>query len=132
MISVVAAVDAASRAERELYGAFPPDELEAQRRFGVRIAARWLSDPRQTIGPLADGPASSADRVQRELDLARSLIPSGVSRFPRYAPAPRRGERQRWEAEVLGIVQALEYALGQVGEIPGLVTVPSTGARHAA
>ena len=135
---VLERVTAAGRAEYRQRGHWSLEDNEKSRRFGISIAGRWLADPKETIGPLSDGPASSAERVRREAELARRLIPNGVSPHPHYAPSSGPGFRQRWEAEVLGIAQMLEYALGLADEVPGFggqpapVTDPASANRSLA
>jgi hypothetical protein len=119
--AVLDAVTAAGRAEYEQWGPYSPDANEKNRRSGITLAAWWLLDPRETVGPLADGPATSIDRVRWQAALGRRLIPDGVDPYGRYAPVSAPGFRQRWQAEVLGIVQMLTWALGDTDEIPGFV-----------
>jgi hypothetical protein len=122
---VLERVTAAGRAEYWQWGRWSPEDNEKSRRFGISTTGHWLINPKETIGPLSDGPAASAERVRREAELARRLIPNGVSRNPRYAPSSGPGFRQRWEAEVLGIAQMLEYALGLADEVPGFGPQPA-------
>src|SRR5437870_7508132 len=123
---VLERVIAAGRAEYRRRGRWSLEDNEKSRRFGISIAGQWLTNPKETIGPLSDGPACSAERVRREVELARRLIPDGVSPHPRYAPSSGPGFRQRWEAEVLGIAQMLEYALGLADEVPGFGGQPTS------
>lgn len=115
--AVIEAVAHAGRQERVEYGPVPPDPNESARRSGLTLAGRWLLD-RETVGPLSDGPPSSAERVQREYELARQLLPDRLDPFGRYCRSPGRGFPQRMEYEVLGIAQLLGYALGVLDTIP--------------
>src|SRR5438128_9068289 len=88
---VLERVTAAGRAEYWQWGRWSPEDNEKSRRFGISIAGHWLLNPKETIGPLSDGPAASAERIRREAELARRLIPNVISRQHRSAPSSWHG-----------------------------------------
>jgi hypothetical protein len=79
------------------------EDEDRDRRRGVLAAYDWLTNPRSDVGPMSDGPASSADRVERELRSAYDVI---------RADARRGGRPGSAACRAIGVAQLLAYALG--------------------
>lgn len=78
---------------------------EDARHSGVMVTYRWLTDPRQTVGPLYDGPANP-ETLERTLRGALYKINS----WRRDGPIPDH------IARCVGILQMIQYALGWTEE----------------